>query len=853
MRVVGSPGEYTAPNELTAPQGAALRAVNVVVQEQNEYRTHVGLEAEPLWTGRTITAVTHYSGTLVAHAESAGKLAYLSGGAWVEVPGTYNAPAGEPMDFAELQGNLFFTTDEGVYRWESLTATPALTGLPPGLAGTGATTGSSGFLAEGFGVAYRWHWAFNVDNGGEGRLVEGAPGARLVVVNATGSGSSKNTSLSIPIPDGLPASAYLRLFRSDDTPEDILPTDEVRQVYEREPTSAELTAGTMTVVDETPAAVRGASAYYSANTGDGIGESNFTAPICKRLLVFNTTVMGTCVTARQRLALTILGVGAPSGLTDDQGLLLRIGGYEEEYRGAAAEAFPDVFQVHSGGTAAQNLARTVDSLVRAINSRSGGIAYAAATDTDGSSPGGLIIEARALGSQPIEAVALNNASVFVPALQARLIILGGASVTRTANVVTVTTTSPSEYVVGQQTMLIQVDPSPDQLFPAGPKVVTAVTPTSFSYAEVGPNAVGSRTRYIFDSGIRSVTTTTGTADNAYAWAKEEQPDHWSLANFGTVGSARDELQWGLPMDRLVFMGSTSGLYRLQGNATDGFGLVDNGVWSDTYRFLGRRNVAKVAGRGYALSRTGIVGWTESVKPEPVDGPIQEEVRALLASHADNLGEYGYFVGDDTAKRLYVFVTSTPSGTKPDLAFMLNLNVSPPAWTRLTDTFPGLSAGTQGPGIAPAELGGQLHLLPTTSTGRVLKARNTVTDADYQGPAGEALPASVQYLPWTAGEPERYKMWTHVRIFTRAPLTQLQFAMATDLVPEEYEQTLPDMGPLWLTTPRPAEDPIRSYAWPSLVGQNHMRAKQISFRVSHATAGEPFRLLGVEVKHRAYGP
>jgi hypothetical protein len=436
------------------------------------------------------------------------------------------------------------------------------------------------------------------------------------------------------------------------------------------------------------------------------------------------------------------------------------------------------------------------------------------------------------------------------------------AVQRVANVTTVTTTNGHPYAVDEEVELFYPAEDtagfplvPDPNFPAGVFTVIATPSTSvFQVSDPGANATSVAVETHFRSTDDDVTTTTGTALNDYAYAKDEQPDHWSLGNFGEVGGNLETLQWALPMDRFLFLGSEGGLYRAQGNANDGILLADGGVWSDTYRFLGRRNVAQVAGRGYALSRTGIVGWTESNKPEPVDGPIQQEIRALLATHAENLGRYGYFVGNETARRLYVYLTSTPGGTKPDLAYMLNLDAGPQSWTRLTSTFPGLEAGTQGPGIAPEALGGQLHLLPTNAVdGEILRERVTATNADYQGPAGEAIPSSIQYLPWTAGEPGRAKMWTHIRIFTRSPATQLKFAMSTDAWPAEYEQTLPDMGPLSLTQPVPVVDPIRGFAWPSLVGQDHRRARQVAFRVSHETAGEPLRLLGLEVKHRAYGP
>lgn len=861
MRVTSAPGEYSALNELTAPPGAALRAVNVVVDEPDEYSTHPGLEALPTWVGHPITAFTYWRSVLVAHSESTGKLAYLSGGVWTEVTGTYNAPAGEVMDFATLQGALYFTTSTGVFRIVNVGVDPEPCGIEQGLTGTGATAGASGFLPEGEAVAYRWHWAKNVENDtDEGRLVEGAPGGRLVVVNATGSGSSKNVDLEIPIPEGLPAGAYLRVFRSDAVLEDVLPTDEVRQVYEREPTATELAAGVLTFTDTTPEAVRGSSAYYSANTGDGLGASNFPAPLCRALEVFSSHLMGICVTGIQRLTLNMLGVdatGTSIGLRSGQVILVEAGSTLEAYNAnVVAENFPvGDFFLATGGTAAQNIAATVDSLVRLINYQPSGLLWAKAIDTDGSTPGSILLEARSLDTPAFEVFTnMGSGQAFAPALRAYSTPF---SFQRTANVVTVDTNGPHGFVVDQDVTLSYTPPFvplPD--FPAGTFTVASTpTPDTFTYAQTGADtgvvlSGGGFADLRFESGDGPVRSSPGTAENAYAWSIAEQPDHWPLSNYGTVGNARSTLLWGLPMDRYIFMGSEDGLFRVQSDGNGGFGLVDNGVWNDTFRFVGRRNVAKVGGRAYAMSRAGIVGWSETAKPQPVDGPIQEEIRAHLAQNEETIAESGYFVADEVERRLYVFIPLPPGGQYE----VRILNVDTGAWTRIDATFPGLEDGTQGPAIAPSELGGQLHVLPTNGTdGEILRVRNTATSADFRGPSGEAIPSSVQYLPWTAGEPERQKHWTHVRIFTRAPTTEIQFSSTTNLYPTLQTQDLPDMGPLFLTAPEPVSDPVRGLMWKSLVDQEHMCGHAASFKVSHATAGEQFRLLGLDVAHRAYGP
>jgi hypothetical protein len=137
----------------------------------------------------------------------------------------------------------------------------------------------------------------------------------------------------------------------------------------------------------------------------------------------------------------------------------------------------------------------------------------------------------------------------------------------------------------------------------------------------------------------------------------------------------------------------------------------------------------------------------------------------------------------------------------------------------------------------------------------LATRLTGTNADYQGPEGQAVPAWVRYLPWTAGEAERFKQWTWVRIFTQAPTTAIEVCYATELVPAEECQSLPSMDPE-RTTPVPVEDPIRGLAWKTMVGadpgRSYQRSRSLQLSVGHNTAEEPLILLGAEVRHRAYG-
>lgn len=854
MRVLRASGEHPSENELTVPEGAAFRAVNVVVDTPDAYSAHHGLQASAP-SGWELSSFTLYQGDVIAHSQSDGKLLRLHNGTWSEYSGTYYAPGEGVMSFQEAAGSLFMGTQDGVFRLDGTASTPTLSGLPQALPGTVALSGTGAALADGDATAYRANWALNVDDGGNGRLIEGAPSPRLVVANAAG--STQDVDLTFPIPDNLPTGAYLRVFRADSVPSSISPLDEMRQVYERPPTPAEIAAGTFSFTDSTPETVKGSAAYWTPNTGDGVGASNYAAPLIKGLAAYADSVFGAGVIGVQRLTLNILGV---DGITVGQYLNFYSDGdgWGELYTAGSSESLPDVFELFTGGTPAQNVANTVASLCRAINSRAGGKLVAFPLDTDGTTPGRVLVELRELSTAPFQVITTGSGQAFAPALR---VIRNADTAERTSGIVTLvllnTGTVPNPFSVGEQveiTYAAAVDPN----FPVGLKTITAVTSNSISYAEAGANVSPT----LSSANVLSIddipTSETGTADNAYAWSKRYEPDHWPLTNLNTVGGATDTLWWTQPLDRWNYLGSDAGLFRINGNADDGFTNPENGApWDSSLRFLGRRNHAALDGQGYALSYNGIVTWSEGSKPVNVDAPIQREIREALAAYPEALSRYGFMYADSVHHRLYFARPESAEATSATLIHVYNGLTG--TWTRLTSTFPGLEAGVSA-GMAPQEGLGVMYLLPNNGgtpdrVETVLTTRNTGTAADFQGPEEQGLACKVTYMPWQAGEPQRFKMWSRTAVYTQKDTSRVTFGYATDLLPTEQTQTYPDIDPVW-TQPVEVNDPLNALAWRSIIGNepgnSYMRGRSMSVSVAHSEPGEEFRLFGVEVRHRAYG-
>ena len=127
--------------------------------------------------------------------------------------------------------------------------------------------------------------------------------------------TSSNVNLTITIPADIDSSMFFQVYRSPitsatgvNTVNDLSPSDELQQVYEAYPTSAELSAGVINIVDVTPDAFRGANLYTNPTTGEGILQSNDDPPVCKDIARFKGCLFFANTSTKQRLSINLLGV-----------------------------------------------------------------------------------------------------------------------------------------------------------------------------------------------------------------------------------------------------------------------------------------------------------------------------------------------------------------------------------------------------------------------------------------------------------------------------------------------------------------------------------------------------------------
>lgn len=273
---------------------------------------------------------------------------------------------------------------------------------------TASATGVNLDFSAGSQVAYRLVWGIRDANS---NVVLSAPSQFATITNDTG--ATRNVTATSSVPVGITLNHFYQLYRSNQTAgADITPLDDLQLVYEGNPVGTDLTNGYVTIADITPDSLRGASLYTSTSQ-QGISQANDNPPLCHDMCVFKNCVLYANTTTPQRKNLTVLAVGAPNGI--QSGHTLTIGGTTYT-AGAAENIATNTFKVVTTGTPAQNIADTVNSLIRVINrSTSNTTVYAYLLSGPTDLPGQILLEEKGVGAAAF-ALTGSNGAAFNPSL-----------------------------------------------------------------------------------------------------------------------------------------------------------------------------------------------------------------------------------------------------------------------------------------------------------------------------------------------------------------------------------------------------------------------------------------------------
>lgn len=387
--VLRARGLYTHPNDLSAvPKGAMLVADNAIIDREDVCQSRRGFRRYGASLGSyAVTQLFSFQNRILV-AYGTNKMAYDSDGqgAWTEYAQQIATPlSGARLRSVQSNQNFYVTSTAGMMKLDAYNSAFTPAGVPPALDGEGTTTGSSGFLDDGFQVAYRMVWGYRDANN---NLILGAPSQRVVVENSEVAG--RDVSLTFTIPAGITTSFFYQVYRSGQYPSGVEPDDELQLVYEDTPTSGQIAAKSFTFTDSTPDSLRGAT-LYTCPSQEGIANANTPPPLCTDTTLYREFVFYGNASQKQGLFLTYVG-----GLTTDD--TITIGGVTYTGKGTENIAAGE-FEIATGGTVATDIQDTALSLVRVINryaSNTGVYAYYVSGYAD--LPGKMYLEARTFGT-----------------------------------------------------------------------------------------------------------------------------------------------------------------------------------------------------------------------------------------------------------------------------------------------------------------------------------------------------------------------------------------------------------------------------------------------------------------------
>lgn len=391
-------GLFTYPNPLSqVPPGAMTIAQNVVIDRPGISETRRGFE----FYGATLAAGAVkgfvFSNRLIWYT-SGGKLAYDSDGAgtWTNYSGTYSPPTSNFVNSTQSNGNFYYTTNNGVYKLDSLTGTPKQSGAPQGLDVTTTllATGTGNAIVTNSQVAYSIVWGYLDSNN---NLILGSPTEWNIVINT--SGSPQDVTVVTTIPDSVTTSYFAQIYRTPGTTSSsIVPGNNFQLATQYTPNSTDISNKYISITDSTPDSLLGAYLY----TADGQPNNfpNNPPPLSLDIATYNGMTFYINFSTLQQSTFTLIAAGATLGIVANDTFKITDSGaaLTRTYTCKAANDFPNQqFKVVTSGTIAANIDATARNLVSAINQDPGNSLWYAYYQTGTNIlPGAVILKARNL-------------------------------------------------------------------------------------------------------------------------------------------------------------------------------------------------------------------------------------------------------------------------------------------------------------------------------------------------------------------------------------------------------------------------------------------------------------------------
>jgi hypothetical protein len=357
-------GLQTFPNQLSQVKpGAMTTANNISIDRPGIAETRRGFEFyNPVLPAPAIKGYI-YDATLLWYLNN-GSLVHDTNPTWSTYSGTFFPPSGGYVFSTQSNGNFYFTTNNGVYKLDSLSGTPVLSGAPTALDLQGAISGAGNVIFNNSQVGYQILFGYIDANQ---NLILGAPSEFLFVSNS--SGSTQNITLTITIPRGVTTNYFVQVYRTANTNSlSVPPGNNFQLAIEHQLTAGEIAAHSVTIIDTVPDTLLGAFIYTA--DGQPVPFPNSQAPLAFDIATFQGMTFYANFQTIQTADITLDSVGAPLGLQigDTVSITDINSSTTYTYTGAAANnAAARQFKIDTSGTIAQNIDATARNLVAMVN------------------------------------------------------------------------------------------------------------------------------------------------------------------------------------------------------------------------------------------------------------------------------------------------------------------------------------------------------------------------------------------------------------------------------------------------------------------------------------------------------
>lgn len=719
-------GLHTDPNNFSeAPNGSLSIADNIVIDKDSVAESRRGQAVYSSALSGTPSKLFNYRNAILTHYGT--KLAYDSNdaGTFVEYSGSYSVPDSDyRMQAIESNRNFYFTTSQGIYKLDALTATPVSAGAPKGLDGTAtANIAAGGWLVANAQSAYRVVWGYRDRNN---NLILGAPSQRITLIGDPA--NPTNATLTFTIPQDVTTSYIYQVYRAPASASTSTPaTDEMRLVYEANPTSAQIVAKSVTISDVLPVSLEGAYLYTSPSQ-EGIVNANEVPPFSKDLVTYKNYTFYANTRTKQRFTFTLIGVdddstalgyyidgtvgttsGSPNLTTIASTTNIRVGmrvvgagipstarvqtitgantltmtvnatatasvsvefqdrltiGQQDFWAGSAENIGTNTFLATVSGTPGTNIAATATSIVRVINQSSSNTqfyAYYLSGYLD--LPGQILIEERALGGSVYELTSTAGSS-FNPTLPERQTITSNTL----ANPTVVTSTSHG-LSTGDSIEIYGSNSTPSL---NGTHTVTVLTANTFT---VPVNVTAAGTTGFFNKSTVYVKSDNEERPNRVMFSKLQQPEACPLYATIDVGSRNDPIKRIVALRDSIFIFKDDGIFRVTGEDPNSFRVS---LFDSTAKLLAPESAAVFNNQVFIFSDQGVAAVSDN-GVQIVSRPIESTLLQLSSSEYPNFQTATFATAYESNRQYILFTISETTDTYATQAFIYNSFTN--AWTR----------------------------------------------------------------------------------------------------------------------------------------------------------------------------